>query len=402
MSLEHKVSLDHKVLGLLAMLGSAGPGCADDEHSINLGGVAIKERITDSEGAVSFTDDQTGEDVEVKVTAFGNPVPDTTVIFFDNHLSEGFLLSHPAFAPRLEVALHNSGHEYSLTPAPLQISYNSFKKERSKPGAKKFHAWAAGSDWAAANWEYTGCLDRENMLTLMKPTVYMLNKIDISSLGVSERDLDEAAEYIEEKLPASATAEVYSFTPAKYGFRATTTITALVINFEGGCKENNQSDTEEYGCEGMLFCDYFNGTYLDQDKWSVINDAGINVGDGWLRLYDSSSIGTKKEFAETCPAASAEVKGSLDGGALYLGGDIALYAANGMAQLLCGEKEVISFADFGSASKINLEKNGETLSLRVNGTAISSLPCSSTFSRAHLTAGFGREIELDYVEVNCR
>ena len=150
MSLEHKVSLDHKVLGPLAMLGSAGPGCADDEHSINLGGVAIKERITDSEGAVSFTDDQTGEDVEVKVTAFGNPVPDTTVIFFDNHLSEGFLLSHPAFAPRLEVALHNSGHEYSLTPAPLQISYNSFKKRKIKTGSKKIPCMAyAGNDWAA-------------------------------------------------------------------------------------------------------------------------------------------------------------------------------------------------------------------------------------------------------------
>lgn len=388
------------MLGLLAALSSVG--CTDDDYSITLGGIAIKERITDSEGVVSFTDDQTGEDVEVKVTAFGDPVPDTAVLFFDNHLSEGFLLSHPAFAPRLEVALHNSGHAYSLTPAPLRISYDSLKKERSRSGAKKFHAWAAGSDWASANWEYTGCLNRENMAALMKPTVYMLNKIDISSLGVSGKDIDEAAEYIEEKLPASATAEVYSFTPAKYGFRATTTITALVINFEGGCKENNQSDTEGYGCEGMLFCDYFNGTSLDQDKWSVINDAGINVGDGWLRLYDSSSIGTKKEFAETCPDASVEVKGSLDGGALYLGGDIALYAANGMAQLSCGEEEVISYADLSSTSRINLEKGEGILSLRVNGADISNMPCSSTFSRLHLTAGFGSEVELDYVEVKCR
>ncbi len=394
------MSLEHKVLGLLAVFGSAG--CSDDEYNINLGGVAIKERITDSEGVVSFTDDQTGEDVDVKVTAFGNPVPDTRILFFDNHLSESFLLSHPAFAPRLEIALHNSGHEYSLTPAPLQILYESFKKERSKPGAKKFYEWATGSDWAAANWEYTGCLNRENMVTLMKPGVYMLNKIDISSLGVSERDMGDAVEYIEEGLPASATAEVYSFIPSKYGFGTTTTITALVVNFEGGCKENNQSDAEEYDCKGMLFCDYFNGTSLNQDKWSIINDAGMTVGGGWLRLYDSSSIGTKKEFTYPCSNASAEVKGALDGGALYLGNDIALYAANGMAQLLCGEEEGISYADLSSVSKIKLEKNGETLSLLVNGANVSSIPCNSTFSRVHLTAGFDGETALDYVEVKCK
>lgn len=394
------MSLDNKVLALLAVIGSAG--CTSDEYSTNLGGIAIKERITNSEGLVSFTDDQTSEDVDVKVIAFGNPVPDATVLFFDNSMSEGFLLSHPAFAPQLEIALHNSGHEYSLTPAPLKISYNSFEKERSKPGANIFYEWATGSDWAAANWEYTGCLSRENMVTLMKPGVYMLNEIGISSLGVSEKDIDEAVAYIEKGLPASATAEVYSFIPSKYGFGATTTITALAVNFEGGCKKDNQSDTEEYGCEGMLFCDYFNGAALNKDKWDIINDAGITVSGGWLHLYDSSSIGTNKEFADYCSNASVEVKGALNGGALYLGNDIALYAANGMAQLLCREEEAISQVDLSSVSKINLEKEGELLSLLVNGANISNISCSNTFSRVHLTAGFDDEVALDYVEVKCK
>ena len=187
MSLERKV-----MIGMFAVLN--GAGCAD--NSAKLGGVAIYEAVTDSEGKAYFTEEETGEEVEVKViikdTDF--PVADAAVLYFDNKQSEAFQISHPAFQPQLNIAEHNSDHQYPLSLTPAVIPHQGRGKEHSKSGAQKYLSWAE------ANWEHTGCLTRDDMVTLMKPGVFLMKKLgivdEIATLGFSESKFDEGVKYL--------------------------------------------------------------------------------------------------------------------------------------------------------------------------------------------------------------
>src|SRR3989338_8904256 len=163
-------------MGLLILASNAG--CTEENYSITLGGVKVSEAFTNSDGEATLVETilapgQEEKEVEVEVTAFDKPVENASVLYFDNVFSEGFFISSEGHAPQLYISLHNSDHTYSLTPAPLQILHDSFQKEQSKPGAETFFSWAE------ANWDYTGCLNRDNMRTLMKPGAFLIKRLGI-------------------------------------------------------------------------------------------------------------------------------------------------------------------------------------------------------------------------------
>ncbi|MBI4147403.1 hypothetical protein HY494_02005 [Candidatus Woesearchaeota archaeon] len=392
MSLERKV-----IAGMLAVLN--GTACNDENYSASLGGVTIYEAVTDSDGKAHFTEEETGEEVEV---ALDPPVSDATILYFDNYLSEGFLISHPAFSPQLNIALHNSSHTYSLTPAPLQILHDGLQKEKSKPGAETYLSWAE------ANWEHTGCLNRGSLVTLMKAGVYLMKKLGIvETVGFSDDKLDQGAQYIEENLPESAVAEVYVFIPYKHGFSAsTTTITALDISFSGECTDDNPGnnppgDGNGSDCGNLLFCDYFEGTAINSNKWNVINDNGIDVYGGWLSLPNASSIATQKGLGSSCPDKSVDLRAMLDGGSIYVGNGMGVSAVNDTGYLNCGNETKTINMNTGTENTISLYKSGGLLSLLVNGNA-SSIPCNQDITSLQITSGMNDLVEVDYVEAKCK
>lgn len=416
MSLEEKVCI-----GIFAVL----TGTACTENTTKLGGVTITEAVTDSKGKAYFTEEGTDEEVEVKVVIkdTGFPVADATVLYFDNTQSEGFLISHLAFSPQLNIALHNSDHLYSLTPAPLQVLHNSSEKENSKSGVETYLSWAE------AHWEHTGCLTRENMLTLMKPGVFLMKKLGIvETIGFSDEKFDKGVQYIEDNLPESAAADVYVFIPYKHGFSAsTTTITALDVKFSGRCSygsENNQNGNDYWGgsagssgsgsnnvnndgnqnsdrsdCPEMIFCDEFNGTTLNTSKWNIVNDSGINVYGGWLSLPNASSIAAQNRFENSCADKQVDLRSASYVGSVYLG-NMGLSANNDTGILSCeGEDAIVNIA--GAENGLSLYKSRGLLSMLVDGE-VTSVPCSEDISYVQLTAGLNDLVEIDYVKVKCK
>jgi len=370
MSLEKKISL-----GMFAVLG--GTGCTEGNISASLGGVTIYEAKTDSDGKAYFTEEESGEEVEVTLEP---PVPDATILYFDNFLSEGFLISHPAFSPQLNIALHNSDHQYSLSLTPAVIPHQGLEKEQSKGGAETYLSW-----------------------------------------GIGENKFDEGVQYIEDNLPESAVAEVYSFIPYQHGFSASTsTISALDVKFSGGCSYGNEGNGQsgnDYGsgntgsggsnnsdqnppgeCAGMLFCDEFNGTALNTSKWNTINDSGIGVYGGWLSLPNASSIAAQNGFGNSCADKRVDLRTSAYGSSVFLG-NMGLSAGNTTGILSCGgEDAIVNIA--GAENGLSLYKSGGLLSLLVNGQ-VTSVPCSENISYVQLTAGLNDKVDVDYVRVKC-
>ncbi|MDO8511079.1 MAG: hypothetical protein Q7S55_02845 [Nanoarchaeota archaeon] len=405
MSLEKKVSI-----GMFAAL--AGTACTEDTRT--LGGVTITEAVTDSEGKAYFTETESGEEVEVRLVIKDTdfPVSDAAVLYFDNADFKAFLLNHDAFSPQLQIAEHNSGHVYSLTPAVVPTPHNSHQKENSKSGAEKYLSWAE------ANWEHTGCLNQENMLTLMKPGAFLMKKLNlVETLGFSEDKFDEGVQYIEDNLPESAVADVYVFIPYQHGFSAsTTTITALDIKLSGGCSYGNPSAPpgNDYGsgstgsggnnnndddCSGMLFCDEFTGTSLNTSKWNIVNDSGIDVSGGWLSLPNASSIAAQNQFDSSCKDKQVDLRSASYVGSVFLG-KMGLSANKDTGILACGgEDAIVNIA--GAENGLSLYKSGGLLSLLVSGE-VTSVPCLEDISYVQLTAGLNDKVEIDYVKVKCR
>ena len=416
MSLEKKVRL-----GLLIFASNAG--CTEENYSITLGGVKVSEAFTNSDGEATLVETilapgQEEKEVVVEVTAFDKPVENASVLYFDNVFSEGYFISREGHAPQLYIALHNSDHTYSLTPAPLQILHGSFQKEQSKPGAETFLSWAE------ANWDYTGCLNRENMRTLIKPGAFLIKAFGIiETVGIAEDDFDEGIAYIEEKLPPGAVANMYVFISANYEFQTpTTTLAALDINFDGKCADenignsqggndsgsgstgsggNDNNEQNSSDCPGLLFCDEFDGTALDTIKWYANKDAGITVNNGWVSLPNGSSITTPKNYLNSCADKSVKLYGIVDGGEITLGDGINLYLVDDVGELTCGnETAILRGIDGGLENYISFYKLPGTLSVSVNGT-VASLPCNREVSLLQLTSGFDDLVKLDYVEVKC-
>ncbi len=396
------MSLEKRVL-LAGLLAAAG--CAGEERSRTLGDVVMTEESTDSDGKAYFREEvvakgQTEEEVEVAITAAEHPLPDAAVLYFDNLFSEGFLVAHPTFAPQLNIALHNSGHQYSLTPAPLQILHRGNEKEQSKEGAKRFFSWAKNK------WEHGGCLHKKEMVTLMKPGTYLMKKLDVfETIGFSDRDLDKAVEYIEKEMPELSVADVYVFIPSKHGFRVTTTITAFDVKLTGGCAEdslNSNDANDDHGdCAGLIFCDYFRGTSLNTIKWNVISDSGIEVYGSWLSLPNASSISTRNGFGSHCSDINLKLKTGLSNGAFIFGNGIELYAADDIVKLRCGESEMISDIS-PEYNTLELQTTKGALYVRINGSTRGSIPCYAKPNQVHITAGFNDLVEVDYVEVKCK
>ncbi|MDP3698651.1 MAG: hypothetical protein Q8R47_03620 [Nanoarchaeota archaeon] len=398
MSLEKKV-----MLGLLTAL--SGAGCTHKNNSAYLGGTAISEASTDNKGKAYFSQEGIDEKVEVEVTIAGTdfPVADAYVLYFDNSDFKSFLISHPAFQPQLNIALHNSEHLYSLTPAPLPFLYNkpAPEKEQSKPAAEHYLSWAK------AHWEHTSCLNKKNMVTLMKPGAFLLKRSGIiETIGFSENKFDEGVQYIEDNLPASAVADVYVFIPYQHGFSAsTTTITALDIRFDGKCAEkpsaqpgSGKEGKSDNDCSGMLFCDEFRGTALNTSKWNIINDSGIEVYGGWLSLPNASSIAAQHGFGNSCADKRVDIRTSAYGSSIFLG-KMGLSAGKNTGILSCGKQsKAVNIA--GAENGLSLYKSGGLLSLLVGGQ-VTSVPCSENISYVQLTAGLNDVVEIDYVRVRC-
>ena len=399
MSLEQKVAL-----GLLALNSL---GCNGKNHAIELDGVTIYEAVTDSTGKATFKDEESDEPVTVDLTIQDTtfPVSDANILYFNHPDFKAFSIAHPAFAPQLQIALHNSNHAYSLTPAPLQILYNqpAPEKEQSKPGAEKFISWAE------AGWQHTGCLNRENMLTLMKPGAYLIKKMGIvRTIGFSDDKFDKGVQYIEDNLSESTIAEVYVFIPSQHGFRGTTTITALDIKL-GKCAENaankengKTGNTESSNCPGMLFCDEFSGSSLDKSKWNIINDPDISVGGGWLNLYNASSVATRNAFGNSCADKRIELQAKMSNAGFDFGQEISLYGLGTQVHLSCGnETRAASGINLSSNTSISLATSQNTLSFTVGGNS-GSMPCAAKLQYLQLTAGFKDTASLDYVRVKCK
>ena len=389
----------------------AGTTCT--ENTTKISGVTISEAVTDGEGKAYFTETESGEEVEVRLVIKDTdfPVSDAAVLYFDDPDFKAFLLDHDAFSPQLQIAEHNSGHVYSLTPAVVPAPHNSHQKEHSKSGAEKYLSWAE------ANWEHTGCLNRENMLTLMKPGAFLMKKLGIiETLGFSEDKFDEGVQYIEDNLPESAVAEMYVFVPYKHGFSAsTTTITALDIKLSGGCSYGNSNAPpgDDYGsgstgsggnnnnddCSGMLFCDEFTGTSLNTSKWNIVNDSGIAVSGGWLSLPNASSIAAQDQFGDSCKDKQVHLRSASYVGSVFLG-KMGLSANKDTGILACGgEDTLVNIA--GAENGLSLYKSGGLLSLLVSGE-VTSIPCAEDISYVQLTAGLNDTVEIDYVKVKCR
>ncbi len=396
-----------------------GLACTENT-SADLGGVTIYEARTDSEGKAYFTEEETGEDLEVKLlikdTDF--PVADATILYFDGPDFEAFSLNHPAFSPQLQIARHNSDHQYPLSLTPAVIPHKGSGKEQSKTGAENYLSWAE------ANWEHTGCLNRDNMVTLMKPGIWAMKVVGvdevINTISFSKDRFDKGVKYIRDNLPESAVADIYVFIPYKHGFSAsTTTITALDVKFSGGCSYGDSGNTQpgdnyESGstgsdgnsgsgdssnnCSGMLFCDEFNGTALNTSKWNVINDSGIEVYGGWLTLPNASSIAAQNGFGSSCADKRVDLRTSAYGSSVYLG-NMGLSAGNTTGILSCGnQSKVANIA--GAENGLSLYKSGGLLSLLVNGQ-VTSVPCSENISYVQLTAGLNDKVDVDYVRVKC-
>ena len=419
MSLEKKVCI-----GMFAAV--TGSACTDEKTSAELGGVTIYEAVTDSEGKAFFTEEETDEEVEVKVVIKDTdfPVSGATILYFDHAEFKAFSINHPSFSPLLPIAEHNSNHIYSLTPAVVPTPHNSNEKEQSKPAAEKYLSWAE------ANWEHTGCLNRKNMVTLMKPGAWGVEIVGIvdviATIGISEDKFDEGVQYLEDNLPESAVADVYVFIPYKHGFSAsTTTITALDVKLSGGCSygssgnnqagdddgsSNGSSSTGSSGsagsgggsgnndCSGMLFCDEFDGTALNTSKWNVINNSGIDVYGGWLSLPNASSIAAQNGFGGSCVDKRVDLRASPYGSSVFLG-NMGLSAGNTTGILSCNGEDALADIS-GAENGLSLYKSGGLLSLLVNGQ-VTSVPCSENISYVQLTAGLNDKVDVDYVRVKC-
>ncbi|MEK6900000.1 MAG: hypothetical protein AABX05_02645, partial [Nanoarchaeota archaeon] len=255
-----------------------------------------------------------------------------------------------------------------------------------------------------------GCLDQENMLTLMKPGAYLMKKLDIiTTLGFSEKSFDKGVAYIENNLPKSATADMYVFIPSQYGFRATTTITALDVHLNGGCEfgssnnnnNNNNNSNNNGDCAGFLFCDHFAGNSLNTENWHVVNDYGISVSDGWLTLPDASIITSAKGYLTACQDSLTEFKADVSAGSLYSGNGISVYGIGSETILQCDEKQMsFPFALDGSR-RMGLRKKNDTLYLLKEGTIIGSMPCYASPTEVQLVAGIGDIVKMDYVTAKC-
>ncbi|MEK6939639.1 MAG: hypothetical protein AABX31_02830 [Nanoarchaeota archaeon] len=412
MSLEKKVRI-----GMIAAL--TGLACTGKNRSAEVGGVTVYEAVTDRQGKAYFTEKETGEEVEVRTVIKDTdfPVSDATILYFDGPDFEAFSLKHPVFSPQLQIARHNSNHQYPMSLTPAVIPHKGLGKEQSKSGAERYLSWTE-----EAHWEHTGCLNRENMVTLMKPGAFLMKKLGIvETVGFSEDKFDEGVQYLEDYLPESAVAEVYVFIPYQHGFSAsTTTITALDIKFSSGCSygnpgnappgnnngsstgsgaNNNGNNNDTGECSGMLFCDEFKGTALDTSKWNVINDSGIKVYGGWLTLPNTSSIAAQEGFGSSCADKRVDLRTSAYGSSVFLG-KMGLSAGNTTGILSCGnQSKVVNIA--GAENGMSLYKSGGLLSLLVNGK-VTSVPCSENINYVQLTAGLNDKVDVDYVRVRCK
>ncbi|GEM_PF-6396195 len=405
MSLEKRIAM-----GMFAAVNLAS--CTHKNNITTLGGVGIAEASTDNKGKAYFNEDGTDEKVEVEVTIAGSdfPIANANVVYFDNPDFKGFLIAHPAFQPQLNIALHNSEHLYSLTPSPLQIAHNKATpaKEQSQPGAEKYLSWAE------ANWIHTGCLNRENMVTLMKPGAYLMKKLGIvETLGFSEEKFDKGVQYVKDNIPESAVAEMYVFIPSQHGLIGTTTITALEIKVGGKCADdplpnqngNNSTakdtDQSKADCGNLLFCDYFKGTSLNTNKWNIINDKGIIAYGGWLSLNQGSSIAAQKGFGTSCADKSVTLTAIVDGGNISLGNGIDFYAVNNIGKLVCGNVSKNFTIYSGADSTYLLKKKQGVLSAYLNGKMQTNIPCNQNIGSLQLTSGLIDIVEVDSVEVKC-
>ena len=389
MSLEKKIAL-----GLLISSAAGMSSCKKNTYSTTLDGVTISEAVTDSKGRASLIEAESEEEVNVDVTIQGTnfPVSDARVTYFDGSEFKGFLLSHPAFAPQLQIASHNSDHFYSLTPAALPVLHESNQKEQSH--------WAAVSylTWAEANWQYTGCLNHDNMVTLMKPGVFMFKKLGVvETLGIPEDAFDKGVDYQEKNLPETAVADMYVFIPSQQGMIGTTTITALDFRFNGKCYDAPpvQQNTE---CEGTVFCDTFSGNNLESGKWKIVKDAGIKVSGGWLSLTNPSSIATIG-WENSCKDKQVDLRSGAWMGSVYLG-NMGLSAGKTTGILSC-DKQSKTLSLSGAQKGMSLYQSGGNLSVVVGGVT-TSVPCSENITYVQLSAGVNQAATFDYVKVRCK
>jgi hypothetical protein len=306
MSLEGFFPSLHKkvVKGITAILltTSTSTSCTDEIHEVNIDGINIKQGITDSDGEVSFSDDQ-DDSADLESADAKGPISDVNVLFFDGDGFEIFLMYKDNFQPKIVIHPHNSKHYESLTPATLQVlHHNKNGDERTKLGAENAFNWIKNS------FKHTGCYNKEELIDLVQGHGYIVNKLSsYFTAGVSGKVIDKLKSYLREEIPDTATVNMYSFTPSKFGFFGLTSITAVDIQMAGNCggkiyqddSEHENSEEEgsnpknpeeqcydectlegEMGCEGYKYgfpkeCGNFDSDPCLEWKISVLSCSGI-------------------------------------------------------------------------------------------------------------------------------
>jgi len=99
----------------------------------------VQSGETDNSGLIHFTE-KSGEVVNVTIKdEFDNPVPSSSVTFFDGDGFKTYTVKHPKFTPYLHIFAHNSDKELRLTASPLQVhNYNGSTNENSAEAAQRF------------------------------------------------------------------------------------------------------------------------------------------------------------------------------------------------------------------------------------------------------------------------
>lgn len=196
---------------------------------------------TDSDGKVYFTE-TTGERVEVSIKDHDNKaIEDVTVLYVDGDGFEAFLMEHPDYPPLLEIASHNSDHDYILTRNNFNaVTYGGSQKERSGAAADKFTRWN--------QWDKHGCRKKEEIETYIDGGVLVLKKAT-GIKGAFSQLVDMVRDYLMRNFPRNHVGDVYGINPSEHGFRGTTSITMVDLRPVSDEVPNNGLDDD---CDGEI------------------------------------------------------------------------------------------------------------------------------------------------------
>jgi hypothetical protein len=260
--------------------------CQDYNNS----NVNVQFATTNHEGKAYFQDKNsfsTPEEVVITAKNYSNqPVSNATVVFFDGPNFETFIAQHSNYTnSAANIFEHNSGHDLSLTTAPLQsIYHDQYTNERSQIGAENFF------DWTKSDWDYLGCRTKDQTMTMMQGGTAIIKLLSkYVSLGIADNTIDKAQEWLSNQWPEGSVSHLWFNDPA--GFSTSTIWTMDVKPLSAEICDNGIDDD----CNGLIdnqdsFCQHGGGAYCsscesDVDCLADWHCTGYPVGQGFAAKW---------------------------------------------------------------------------------------------------------------------